>query len=430
MRRENNRKYWLSGLICFSLLISSAMGQENSPFSRFGLGDLLQSSNVYNRGMGGLTIAQQDVQSVNFINPASYSRLKVTTYDVGIEYLSRSLKPLNSTDKFNSANLIPTYLNIAFPLSKKKNIGMNIGLRPMTRIQYDVFSKSKQGDLDTLFTQYAGTGGSYQSFMGFGYGTKNFSIGVNGGYLFGNKQFATKRTLLSDSVTYQRALFADSVRYGGLFAEFGIMYNIPLGKTMSLKLGATYHLQHTMNAYRNLTRETYQNGTKGLVQIDSVYRMIDQKGTINAPSSYGIGVMLEKENKWKAGVEYNSTQWSQYRYYNTTDAVQDNWTMRLGTEVVPDIKSTNYWSRVSYRAGYYFGNDYVNVAGNLKTAAFTFGAGLPMRRNFYTNQFTTINVAIEIGNRGTKVNAYRETFFRFAVGMNLSDIWFTKRKYQ
>lgn len=416
--------------MCCSLWVSSAVGQENSPFSRFGLGDLLQSGNVLNRSMGGLSIAFQDVQSVNFINPASYSRLKVTTYDVGIEYLSRSLKPLNSTDKFSSANLIPTYLNIAFPLSKKKNFGMNIGLRPITRIQYDVFNTTKVEDLDSLFTQYTGTGGANQSFLGLGYGTKNFSIGVNGGYLFGNRQIATRRTLLSDSVSYQRAIFADTTRFGGLFAEFGIMYNIPLNKTMSLRIGGTYHMQHTLQAYRDVTRATYQNSQRGITTIDSVYRVLDQKGTINAPSSYGLGVMLEKENNWKAGVEYTATQWSAYRYFNTTDAVKDNWTVRIGTELLPDIKSTNYWSRVSYRAGYYFGNDYVNVIGNLKTSAFTFGAGLPMRRSFYTNQFTNINVAIEIGNRGTKANAYRENFFRFAVGMNLSDIWFTKRKYQ
>jgi hypothetical protein len=54
---------------------------------------------------------------------------------------------------------------------------------------------------------------------------------------------------------------------------------------------------------------------------------------------------------------------------------------------------------------------------------------LPVRRSFYTNQYTAINAAFEIGQRGNRDNFLRENFWRLSVGFNLSDIWFNPRKY-
>jgi hypothetical protein len=66
----------------------------------------------------------------------------------------------------------------------------------------------------------------------------------------------------------------------------------------------------------------------------------------------------------------------------------------------------------------------------LPIVGFTGGAAFPIRRASYTNQFTVINTAIEVGRRGNNNNAIRENFFRIAVGLSLSDLWFIKRKYE
>ena len=104
------------------LLISAAgtRAQENSPYSRFGLGDLLNPQNIVSRSMGGLSIGFADYQAVNYVNPASYANLKVTTLDVGVEVSSRTLRSSVPVKRFNSKYMIPTYLQIGMPLSKKK----------------------------------------------------------------------------------------------------------------------------------------------------------------------------------------------------------------------------------------------------------------------------------------------------------------------
>ena len=51
-----------------------AFSQDNSPWSRYGLGDITPSSNIVSRGMGHAAAAYSDFQTINFVNPASYSR--------------------------------------------------------------------------------------------------------------------------------------------------------------------------------------------------------------------------------------------------------------------------------------------------------------------------------------------------------------------
>jgi hypothetical protein len=381
--------------------------------------------------MGGLSSAFADYSSVNFTNPASYASLKITTYDVGLDYNSRSLRALNPPRKFNSAYLIPSYLQIGLPLSKKKNWGMNIGLRPITRINYDILLNTRISGIDSAQYSYLGNGGTYQAFTGMAYGTKNLSIGFNAGYMFGNKEYSTRLSFVNDTVNYKTTNSADTTRFGGLFFNAGIQYKIKLNEKTILRLGFHGNLSTNMNATRNISRETIAyDATTGVVMIDSIYSGQDQKGTIVHPSSWGAGFMFEGENMWMFGAEIGVANWADYRYFGSADKMVNNWTGRIGGQFVPDFKSSNYWQRVAYRFGASFGPDNVQLNKPIPQYMFSFGAGLPVRRNVYTNQYTTINTAFELGFRGNKSNDIRENIFRLSLGLNLSDIWFNKPKYQ
>jgi long-subunit fatty acid transport protein len=381
--------------------------------------------------MGGMSLAYWDLQSINFSNPASYANLKLTTFDVGLEYSSRTLRSDNADlGKYNSAYLIPTYVNIGFNLSKKKNWGMTLGLKPVTRINYEIISQQRLPGIDSVGYQYAGNGGSYQAYLGMAYGIKHFSIGFNAGYMFGNKEYTTKLLFINDTVSYLKANYSDSTSFGGIFAKVGLQYTLVVAGNKNLRFGATFGLENNMNASRSVTRETFNFSDRGITVLDSIYRVVNQKGKIVSPGSYGFALMYEKIDNWMVGAEFNYNGWSNYRFFGEPDAVKNNWTMRLGGQFIPKINSKSYWSRVSYRAGINFGPDYVDLGSELNTWSVTFGTGLPVRRNVYTNQFTTLNTSFEIGRRGNKSNSVRENLFRLAVGFNLSDIWFNKREYQ
>ena len=418
-------------LLMMFLLALQGKAQENSPYSRYGLGDFVPGQNILNRGMGGLSSAFADYSSVNFTNPASYASLKITTFDIGLDYNSRSLRALNPPRKFNSAYLIPSYMQIGLPLSKKKNWGMNIGLRPITRINYDILLNTRISGIDSAQYSYLGNGGTYQAFTGMAYGTKNLSIGFNAGYMFGNKEYSTRLSFVNDTINYKTTNSADTTRFGGLFFNAGIQYKIKLNEKTILRLGFHGNLSTSMKATRNISRETIAyNPNAGLVVIDSIYSSQDQKGTIVHPSSWGAGFMFEGENMWMFGGEIGVANWADYRYFGTADKMVNNWTGRIGGQFVPDFKSSNYWQRVTYRIGASFGPDNVQLNKAIPQYMFSFGTGLPVRRNVYTNQYTTINTAFELGFRGNKSNDIRENIFRFSLGLSLSDIWFNKPKYQ
>src|SRR5947208_16537389 len=116
------------------------MSQENSPRSKYGLGDIVPAGNLINRAMGGLStpFSTYDNQSVNYLNPASYSRLKLTTFDLGFEVDSRVMRETNSTNKFNSGSANISYVQLGIPLNRKLHWGVNLGLRPNTRISYKI----------------------------------------------------------------------------------------------------------------------------------------------------------------------------------------------------------------------------------------------------------------------------------------------------
>jgi len=418
-------------LLVIFLLALQGKAQENSPYSRYGLGDFVPGQNILNRGMGGLSSAFADYSSVNFTNPASYASLKITTFDIGLDYNSRSLRALNPPRKFNSAYLIPSYMQIGLPLSKKKNWGMNIGLRPITRINYDILLNTRISGIDSAQYSYLGNGGTYQAFTGMAYGTKNLSIGFNAGYMFGNKEYSTRLSFVNDTINYKTTNSADTTRFGGLFFNAGIQYKIKLNEKTILRLGFHGNLSTSMKATRNISRETIAyNPNAGVVVIDSIYSSQDQTGTIVHPSSWGAGFMFEGENMWMFGGEIGVANWADYRYFGTADKMVNNWTGRIGGQFVPDFKSSNYWQRVTYRIGASFGPDNVQLNKAIPQYMFSFGTGLPVRRNVYTNQYTTINTAFELGFRGNKSNDIRENIFRFSLGLSLSDIWFNKPKYQ
>ena len=431
VRPTTNRFFFVLALSFLTMNVLQTQAQENSPYSRYGLGDLIPGQNVLNRGMGGLTSAFSDYQSVNFTNPASYADLKITTLDMGLDYSSRTLRSLNPPRKFASANLVPSYVQLGLPLSKKKNWGLNIGLRPVTRINYDIVTLSRLPGIDSVQNRFFGNGGTYQAFTGLAYGSKTLNIGFNAGYMFGSKEYSTRVTLINDTVAYKSSNSSDTSNFGGLFFNAGIQYKIKLSKKVFVRLGLNGNLQTKMNATKSISRETEEySATSGWIKVDSVYSLKNVKGTIIHPSTWGAGIMFEKPESWSFGAEINLARWSDYRNFGETDKLRNSWTARLGGQIIPDAKSPKYWQHTAYRFGTYFGTDPIQLDKKIPQYGVTFGAGLPVRRNVYTNQYTTVNTSFEIGFRGNKSNAIRENIFRLSLGFNLGDIWFNKPKYQ
>ncbi|HKP32066.1 MAG TPA: hypothetical protein VJT83_05045 [Chitinophagaceae bacterium] len=416
---------WLLAL-CLNLT-----AQENSPYSRYGLGDMVPQGNIITRAMGGLSAPYFDYQSVNYLNPATYSKLRVTTFDLGFEVDNRTIREPNNPGKFSSRSANISYVQLGIPIMPKRNWGINFGLRPVTRINYKIQSNRRLTDIDSSATIFEGSGGSYEVFAGTGIAFGKLNVGLNFGYLFGTKDYSSKQILLNDSVAYYKANFQNKSTFGGLALSGGAQYSIQLAKTTFLRLGATGQLKKTFNAKRDRKIESFDYDVNGgTFTIDSAFSETDAKGELNYPGSYSFGFLIDKENEWGFGAEFSGANWSQYRFFGDGDALRNSWQSKIGGHWTPDmLRGKSYWSRVTYRAGFFYGKENIKADGDLNILGFTAGAAFPVRRNVYTNQYTVINTAFEFGQRGNNNNLIRENFFRISVGFSLSDLWFVKRKY-
>jgi hypothetical protein len=427
------RKVFTLFLVSTVLATSALHAQtENSPYSRYGVGDLLPSQNIMSRGIGGVSAAYADILTVNFANPASYAKLKRSTLDFGVELDSRTISAINPPRKFNSISPIISYVQLGLPLSQSRGWGMNIGLRPVARINYKIEENGRIPDIDSINTLYEGNGGTYEVYVGTGFSVvKNLTLGFNAGYLFGTKEYYTRRTFIPDSSfkQYYGSEHSTKTNFGGLFANAGLQYTIPISKTDMIRVGAHGTLRRKYSANQNRRVMTFQETTTGIDSIDVVSNQ-ETSGDVVYPTSYGVGIMYYGGDRWLLGVDFNQSKWSEYEFFGEKDQVVDAWKLHMGGQILPNLASAkSYWGRVTYRAGFFIGQDYIKVDDDLPIWGASIGFGFPMRPPSYSNQYSIINTSFEFGRRGTNSNAIKENFFRLGIGFTLSDIWFIKRRY-
>lgn len=426
-------------------LQQAVFAQENSPYSRYGLGDIVPKANIVSRGMGGIAAGYSDYQSINFINPASYSNLRTTIFELGVEADTRVLKSLSPAARYSATNAVISYLQLGFPIkmknANKKNIfwAMNLGLRPVTKINYKISQSVRLPGLDSVGKIFEGSGGTNQAYLGTAVSIKHFSIGVNGGYMFGNKDYSTQLNFINDSVQYARSNNQTNSNFAGLFINGGIQYehrmqNKKTNQESVLRFGAYGNLKQSMSASRDAVAETVLfDGSGNKFRIDSVYEK-NTTGTVIYPASLGVGVTYQTLN-WLFGADFETTEWQHYRFFDQTESVQKSWKFRVGTEYFPLKNNTpfkKYFSFVKYRFGFYYGPDYVKLTNSLPEYGFSFGAAFPLklRKGYYETQSSILNAAVEFGSRGDSKSNLRESTVRICVGFSLSDIWFGRAKYQ
>lgn len=402
---------------------SSRANNENSPYSRYGLGEQRQGVNMLLRGMGGISAAYNNPFAVNTDNPASYASLRLTTYEAGGEGSIRNTS--TSTDHYTTGMATVSYLNVGIPVSK--NGGLAFGLRPAYRTRYSMFDTVAIDGLGNVRQSYLGDGSVNYGYLGGAYKFKGLSLGFNFGYMFGTIE--TSNSISGDSAYLYSTAIQRSNRVGGVYWSAGAQYETKLNKKLSLRLGAVATLKQELGIKHSEDWLSYSVNSTGTIVInDTLYSVTNQRSQVVLPASYRFGAHLYNSNKWMAGVDITTTQWNQFRKLGERDSVANN-TIKIavGGEYTPDAADTrNYFQRVTYRLGFYYGTDYVFLRNtNLNYYAVTAGMSLPFKRT--TDR---IHLALEIGNRGTTANGLlKETFMRFGVGITLNDKWFIKRKY-
>src|SRR5687768_14226502 len=109
--------YIAAVLILLASISAKAQITTQSPYSRYGLGNIKGSMLPQYRAMGGISTAINKptlYSNINMQNPASYTGIAMTTLDIGMSGAFTTLKRDGAQEKSYNSTL--SHLALAFPL--------------------------------------------------------------------------------------------------------------------------------------------------------------------------------------------------------------------------------------------------------------------------------------------------------------------------
>lgn len=414
----------------FVLFISiKAVGQRtnSSPYSFFGIGQQYSSQTVEQASMGGMGISFSDRYHLNLMNPAGNSHLRFATYTFGVTANDLTIKDFSGSQSSTSTSL--SYVNIGFPIGKKA--GVSFGLQPNTSVGYSLLNEIKGTDGEILeLTRFYGVGGTSRIYGAFGILlTKGLSVGVEAEYVFGK----TENSVLSQRANVSLGTnHTEETILRGSGLKIGMQYQKEVSNKLLLNFGATMKFENKLNTSGSAHLYSSLSG----IPRDTI-SSVTIRGKIISPIKTGLGVGLGKTEKWYAGLEYEfqdalSIQGSLLSE-STSYAYGNSNRFSLGGFYLPKSNSiSNYWNRVTYRAGLRFEKTGLLVSKTATVGDFTgindfgisFGLGLPMGK-----KLSNLNLGIEYGKKGTTANSLvQENYFNFRLSLSLNDSWFIKRR--
>ncbi len=434
-------------LIAFSAFhMLYGQGYDNSPYSRFGLGDPVNNNLFHSRQMGGLGAAYNDPYHINIVNPASYSRLRAISFDLGVYGQFSSLSSEGQSDNVSSGNI--EYISFGIPLSNPVNeilereernysLSMAFTLMPHTRVGYNISSFEDTENFGTIERNFRGEGGSFKFLWGNSVRYKDFSFGINLGYLFGKINY--ERNVLYDPSEFAfNNLFTTEYSLSGALYNVGFLYSGILNKKQleerknvnakRLSVGIHFGSQTSFSTKGRISEIALQQVSSNQVISDTLRFVTGLEGQGTLPGELGLGLMYNYGEKYSIGANYSTTFWSQYENDLNPSTLSDARTISLGGSFRPNFQSQDsYWDRVYYRAGVYHTKDPRTINNEaVSSYGINFGLGLPF---IYQRKISHANLGLELGRRGQNT-AITESYLRVTLGFNFNDTdWFLKRKY-
>ena len=125
-------------VLLLTILSGAAFAQNNtnSPYTRYGYGQLADQGSGNSKAMGGIAYGLRDKYQVNFANPASYTAVDSLTFifDGGISLQNANFS--DGTVKRNAKNSSFDYITMQFRASKWAAV--SLGLLPYSNVGYSM----------------------------------------------------------------------------------------------------------------------------------------------------------------------------------------------------------------------------------------------------------------------------------------------------
>lgn len=467
---------------------SLAQNLTSSPYSRYGLGELNQSTFAPSLAMGGSFIAwHQDTLApffINSANPAGLAGLKLSAFELGGQAQFTTIQ--NQSSSLNKRNTNFTYGTVGFPL--KRFGGAAFGIMPYSTVGYKITSSESVANVGDLTYVFQGNGGINKAFIASGikpfhkqlkrfylsdkkdsllkyqrvktfkrikFGKQLLSelaIGASANYLFGNIN-QTTNVVYPSSTTYfnakreRSAQVSDFIFNAGLQTHFSIdsVRNFnrkenegrkrALTHRLSIGMGFFASVPSTINAKQSNIIFNYAIDGFGIERPkDTLLNSQDIKGGITLPFEMGFGLSVKKGEKLTLLFDVAKTNWSEFSYFgNKSLDFRNSMRLSTGLNFIPNklaYGSSNYLKRVQYRLGFTYTDGYLDLKQTpIANYAITAGLGLPVGVGRF-DDISVVNISFQYGKLGTvSNNLLQEDYYRIILGFTFNKRWFIKYKY-
>ena len=413
-------------LFAFIVLSAIAQNGSNSPYTRYGFGQLSDQGFGNNKAMGGIAYGLRNGFQINAANPASYSAVDSLTFlfDAGM-----SLQNTNFQEKgvkTNAKNSTIDYIAMQFRLWKR--MGLTAGFLPYSIVGYNMnqtnsISSDEYGNPVSALYSYSGEGSLQQVFLGLGYKVlDNLSVGANISYLYGDITH-TATTTFNNTNAYS-SVRASKLEISDYKLDLGLQYTHKFNKKHIVNLGAVYSLGHDLNGTGYNFKETYSSGSSyPLTQtVDTI------QNAFSLPHTLGFGATYVYDNRLTIGLDYTLQKWEDVKFFNEKGQFLNRTKISLGAEFLPNPISRNYLNRIRYRIGAYYSDPYtkVNNQEGAREYGASFGFGLPLFQSR-----SILNISGQYVKVSPKAKGMlEENYLRINIGLTFNDRWFMKWKVE
>lgn len=395
--------------------VTIAQNNTNSPYTRYGYGNLSDQSFGNSKAMGGIAYGLRDGSQINPLNPASYTAIDSLTFLFEGGFTLQNANMSLGNTKLNAKNSSFDYVAMQFRMQKW--LAMSIGLLPYSSVGYTVGQSNLATETTPNNTQtFSGDGGLHQLYAGIGVKVlKNLSVGANFSYFWGDITRTSAILYPSNSSAYSYSEVTQT-SISDYKIDLGAQYTQQIAKKHAVTLGVAF------SPKKDLNNDTYiQRSASTITTKDTI-------ATYGIPASLGFGLTYNYDQRLTVGVDYTLQKWGDVTYMNQPNAFCDRTKVSVGAQYLPDNLGRSYFSHVKYRLGAYYTTPYYKLEGSNDRASreygVTAGFGLPVPRSRSIISVTAQFVRVE----GLVPSAVDENILRLSIGLTFNERWFFKRR--
>ena len=410
-------------IILISMLVCTSVSAQNStasPYSMFGVGQLVQREDASAAGLGHSGIALAPNEWINISNPAAINNLDSITF-----YLNFQMKAFYAREESEMEHASTYRANIdgiSMAFRAKPWWGIAFGYTPYSTVGYNIEEpRTVYGDGSEYTVKYEGSGGLSRAYWNnaFSFLKRHISVGASAGVLWGT--FTNKESAyFSGSLNGENIYNTRKYTCNNLFFEYGMQFHFNIGQN-NFRFGATFSDKKKMkSSYRQVVSN----------DISSQLFLEEKIATANefaVPRSYGAGLAYTR-NKFVLTGDFKFNKWSKIENakYKESITYQDNWSIGGGLQYSAGKRDDPFYKRMRYRLGYYYATENM-IIHQTKFDEYGVTAGITIPLGRWNN---SIVIAYEHVSRGTLDNGFvKETYKNFKISFNIRETWFVKSKF-